>query len=68
MKCPKCLEIIEEYYTKDYVRGTALHILRFDGKEADNSELYDCLSHEEGKVAYCLLCHGYIRKVKELES
>lgn len=56
--CPYCG--FDEYYTKDRVYGTARFIRRFDGEEADNSEMFDYIIQKPGKVAYCQNCHRKI--------
>lgn len=57
--CPFCGS--EEFYTKEYGYGTIYYNERFDGKEADNSELFESLSFKNysGK-AYCRNCNRYL--------
>lgn len=58
-KCPFCGSDV--FYSKTYVRGNLLYKYRFDGEEADNSELYDCLNNirDTGKC-YCFKCNEYL--------
>ena len=61
-KCPFCEH--EEFYTKDYYKGTSEFFQRFDGKEAkDNSQMYDGLIHMQGVRAYCGNCWSYIGNI-----
>lgn len=57
--CPFCGS--EEYYTKQYVYGTLRYNERFDGEEAENTELYDGLNcgNYSGRV-YCRECDMYL--------
>jgi len=54
------------FYTKDYVSGHATTRFMFDGSDADNSDMYEGLSHRMGKVAYCLDCHKSLFKMKDV--
>lgn len=58
-ECPFCG--CDEFYTKEYVYGTMRCRSRFDGKEADNSDLYDGLSLKEssGRI-YCDNCNKFL--------
>ena len=61
-KCPFCGH--DEYYVKQYVYGSLICRERFDGKEAENGEMYDGLN--TGKFsgrAYCSKCHKLIGNV-----
>jgi len=51
--CPHCGSG-EGYYTKERVTGTAQMRYKYDGSEAENESMYDCLSFKGGKVAYSL--------------
>ena len=55
----------EGYYTKDYVKGHTVTRFTFDGSEAENTDMYEGLSHRMGKVAYCLNCHKRLFKMEE---
>ena len=66
-KCPFCG--CEEYYTRDYARGTVRFIQRFDGEVTDNSEMYDSVyTVRYGKYAYCLHCHKRLFKIRNKEE
>lgn len=63
-ECPFCGN--DEFYTKEYVYGTLYCKQRFDGKEAENAELYDGLN--TGKFsgrAYCTKCHKALGNIIE---
>lgn len=62
-ECPFCG--YDEYYHKNYLFGTSWYGMRFDGKEADNTEMYDGLSAKYGKKAYCRNCN---RLLGDLET
>ena len=53
-KCPFCG--CDIFYSKDYVKGTTVTYYRYDGKETDNGQMYEHLSHNTGKFAYCADC------------
>ena len=58
-ECPYCGG--NEFYTKDYVCGVLRYAERFDGTEADNTEMYDYLNMKEGAGrAYCRSCEKYL--------
>ena len=58
-KCPFCGH--DEFYTKTYWYGTIHYNERFDGKEADNCEMYDSLNYKNNTGrAYCRKCNRYI--------
>lgn len=60
--CPFCG--CEEYYEKQYVRGTIEYISRFDGEEADNSELYEGLLYDCSGRVYCVDCGRYLGNIQ----
>lgn len=62
-ECPYCGN--EEYYTKDYMYGMVRYMQRFDGKEADNGDMYSLLRQKLGKYAYCFKCDKRLFKIKE---
>jgi hypothetical protein len=66
-KCPYCGSDWG-YYTKDYIHGSTWYRCNFDGTEADNGDMYDPLTHEAGKYAYCLSCNKRLFKMSELEE
>lgn len=56
--CPYCG--CEEYYEKMTVSGISIFRSRFDGEEAENTEMYDGLDfHGSGRV-YCSECNMYL--------
>lgn len=56
--CPFCGS--EEFCEKRYARGPVRYYLRFDGKEADNSEMYSSLSYGGSDRVYCAECDRYL--------
>ena len=57
--CPFCGN--EEFYTKEYAYGTLFYAERFDGKEAENAELYEGLNFKNySGRAYCRSCGRYL--------
>lgn len=52
--CPFCK--CEAFYTKQYATGVIRYKERFDGKEADNSCMYDSLNLKYNDRAYCCNC------------
>lgn len=56
--CPFCGN--EEFYTKLQFRGSCWYNERFDGNEADNTEMYDGLLSYGGDKAYCNNCNKYL--------
>ena len=44
-ECPYCG--YDEYYIKQYIKGKLSYYKRFDGKEADNSDMYDYLDAKD---------------------
>ena len=56
--CPFCGW--KEFFTKDYIYGPSTYYQRFDGLEADNTEMYECTTTEKGVRAYCGNCGKYL--------
>ena len=58
-ECPFCG--CDEFYTTEYVYGTLYYKERFDGREADNEQLYEGLNTKNysGRI-YCLSCKKYL--------
>lgn len=58
-ECPFCG--YDEFYETEYVYGTTRWRSRFDGKEADNSDLYDGLRIKDssGRI-YCDNCNKFL--------
>lgn len=58
-KCPFCG--YDEFYSTEYVYGTTRYAERFDGEEADNTELYDYLNTKNySGRCYCRSCNKYL--------
>lgn len=54
--CPYCGS--EQYYIKQSFKGTCCYHIRFDGKEAENGELWDNTSFKNtSKYAWCSDCN-----------
>ena len=63
-KCPYCG--CEEYYIKQSISGTIEFRCRYDGKEADNREMYDHIYHKlKSKFAYCSSCDKRVALLEE---
>lgn len=58
-ECPFCGS--DEFYTTQYVYGTLRYKERYDGKEAENEQLYDGLNTKNysGRT-YCANCEKYL--------
>lgn len=57
-ECPFCGG--KEYYTKGYIQGPCYYNERFDGKEAENGEMYESTVYTPGARAYCTDCKAYL--------
>lgn len=58
-ECPFCGH--DEFYTTEYVYGTVRCRGRFDGKEAENGEMYDGLNCKRySGRCYCDSCGRYL--------
>lgn len=65
-ECPFCGG--DTFYTAQYVYGSLHYRERFDGKEAENTEMYDGLSYAKfSGRAYCVRCRSYIGNVETNE-
>lgn len=53
-ECPFCGN--DEFVEKEYAYGSLLHRSRFDGEQADNSDLYDGLRYKYSGRVYCSQC------------
>ena len=63
-ECPYCGG--EEYYAKYSVFGKIILRSRYDGKEADNREMYDHIHHKlKSKFAYCSSCDKRVALLEE---
>lgn len=56
--CPFCGN--KEYYEKMKVSGISIYRSRFDGEEAENSEMYDGLYFNGSGRVYCSKCNRYL--------
>lgn len=65
-KCPHCGND-EQFYTKDYAFGSVRSVSRFDGEEADNSDMNDGIRYKMGKHIYCGKCNKKIARVEDME-
>lgn len=64
-QCPYCGND-DKYYRKETYKGYCEFAERFDGKEAENGDMYEsAISKLKSKFAYCSQCN---RKIAELES
>lgn len=62
-ECPYCGH--DEYYINYRYYGTGVCRSRFDGEEAENGDMYDCLkSTIVGKFGYCSKCQKRIFRIK----
>ncbi len=63
-KCPYCGH--NEFYIKMRYSGTGFFYHSFDGKPAENSGMYDCItSSTVGKFAYCPKCGKKVFRIKK---
>lgn len=63
-ECPYCG--CDTYYTKEYYSGHCYIHERFDGKLADNFDMYEGAIHKKtSKYAFCADCHEKIAKYEE---
>ena len=56
--CPFCG--CDEFYEKQQTRGTIHYRIRFDGKETDNTDMYDGLITTYSGRSYCENCNRYL--------
>ena len=62
--CPYCGS--EEYYIKQSFKGVCEYNMRFDGKEADNTTMYENSDWKNrSKYAWCAKCHKKLFKLEE---
>ena len=57
-ECPFCGN--DEFYINERVKGITEFYQRFDGEQADNTELYEGLEHTDLEGAYCSYCKKYL--------
>ena len=56
--CPFCGG--EEFYERRRAVGPVTYYFRFDGEEANNSEMYSCLSYSGSGRVWCAECDSYL--------
>lgn len=61
--CPFCGS--EEFYERRRAYGTVCYNMRFDGKEADNSCMYDSLNYSWNGKVWCAECDRYLGNQNE---
>ena len=64
--CPHCGSAMGFYTLSNYMR--VAYKTSFDGKERDNSEMYDNAEIRGGNTAYCLECNKVICRVSTLQK
>lgn len=63
-ECPYCG--CEEYIFMQKISGSGRYFLRYDGKVAENGEMYEGLKHIYiGKFAYCAECDKRVFRFKD---
>lgn len=63
-ECPYCGS--EEYYIKQSYKGTCCYHLRFDGKEADNGDMWENSSFKDSSsYAWCSGCGKRLFKLED---
>lgn len=67
-KCPYCGND-EEVYVKKAFKGSCNYYYGFNGEEAYNGEMYDCLETQYiSNYVYCSKCDKKLFKVSEIEK
>lgn len=62
--CPYCGG--EEYYIKQSYKGTCKYNIRFDGKEAENGDMYENTEYiNTSKYAWCNECNKRLFKLED---
>lgn len=56
----------EGYYIKVIYKGNGILRYNFDGSDAENDDMYDCLTDSESKYVYCLSCNKRLFKTDEM--
>ena len=61
--CPFCGH--DEFYTKAYYYGNVSYRQRYDGREAENTEMHDGLRRRDytGRC-YCVKCNRYLGNIQ----
>lgn len=63
-ECPYCGN--DEYFIKQRYRGTCEYNMRFDGKPAENGQMWDNAEFANtSKHAYCNNCYKRLFKLEE---
>lgn len=62
--CPKCGSL--EFYVVTRMSGVGQYHYHFDGTDAYNGELHECLTYRDGKTAYCAKCHKRLGRAEDL--
>lgn len=57
--CPYCGN--DEFYRKMRMSGFTEYRYRFDGKDAENAHIHDCLNYKESKASFCASCQKPLR-------
>ena len=57
-KCPFCGH--DEYFVVCRMSGIGEYHYRYDGRDACNSTMHDCLGYTENKTMYCSQCRKKI--------
>ena len=60
--CPFCG--CEEYYERRRATGIVRYYMRFDGKEANNSEMYGDLEYDCSGRVWCCDCDAYLGNIE----
>lgn len=66
-RCPYCGSNAG-FFTKEQIHGNVYMNFRYDGKEAENGDLYENTRTTGGEIAYCLNCKKKLFKMSELEA
>lgn len=62
-KCPFCGG--DEFYQKGYASGPTSFTIRFDGEEADNSDMHSTLEYKYTGKCYCRKCGEYLGNIEK---
>jgi hypothetical protein len=65
--CPYCGSSAG-FFIRQQVTGSISINFNYDGSDADNTEMYDYLTHKGGKVAYCQDCEKKLFNMSEIEE
>ena len=59
-QCPYCGGV-NGYYRKFYAHGHGQYNFTWDGDDALNTDMHNCLSYEDGKILYCQDCEHAVK-------